>query len=122
MTKSNIYPSRPWGLAAAAAYRAYKQDTFLDLAMVVWNETNQYLLTQDEADSGSHPLISAPIESECNGGMYCAFSRSSILLIKLIVTTAGAVFLVCPCKLSPYNVSSNIHVLICRTHLRREHL
>ncbi|KAL4246403.1 hypothetical protein ABKN59_009154 [Abortiporus biennis] len=56
-----------WALAAIYAYRAYNQQYLLDIATSIWNETVPYMITEQNAASGSHPLKAFPIQSTCNG-------------------------------------------------------
>ncbi|KAI0781797.1 glycosyl hydrolase family 76-domain-containing protein [Abortiporus biennis] len=59
--------STVWALAAIQAYRVYKQKNLLDIATFVWNQTNQYMITSQNAANGSHPSKAIPIQSTCNG-------------------------------------------------------
>ncbi|KZV62364.1 hypothetical protein PENSPDRAFT_670392 [Peniophora sp. CONT] len=68
-----------WGLAAIHAYRAYKQDFFLQTAKGAWQQVNQNFITTDDAQNGQQVERTAnkpfPISRTCNGS-----------------TTAGGVF------------------------------
>ena len=57
-----------WGLTAVYAYRAYKDEHFVSAASAMWNEVTPFLITKDNANSGSHPLKTFVIPAQCNGG------------------------------------------------------
>ncbi|KAJ3481300.1 hypothetical protein NLI96_g7761 [Meripilus lineatus] len=59
---------RNWGLAAAYAYRAYRDDYLLATAVTVWNNMYRYFVTKEQAASGTHPLKNVTFNSACKGG------------------------------------------------------
>lgn len=59
---------RNWGLAAIYAYRAYKEEYLLDIAISNWNEVKRYLITPEESSNGFHPAQNTTIASKCSGG------------------------------------------------------
>ncbi|KAJ3481295.1 hypothetical protein NLI96_g7759 [Meripilus lineatus] len=101
----NKYNSDPmnWGLAAAYAYRAYRDDYLLATAVSVWNNMYEYFVTTAQAVNGTHPLKSAtfnpacnganagavfyvsdnPDDTQVNGGTVCAFMALSAHLLEL---------------------------------------
>lgn len=48
--------TREWGMAAMYAHRAYKEQTFLNTAMSIWEVTSVFSITQEENDAGRHSL------------------------------------------------------------------
>ena len=64
--EESIY--RNWGLAAAYAYRAYRDDNLLATAVSVWNSMYRYFVTTEQAASGTHPLKNVTFNSACKGG------------------------------------------------------
>lgn len=59
---------RGWGLAAIHAYRAYGDQTFLEIAESTWGALKKYFITTENAAAGQHPLKDAPFLPACNGG------------------------------------------------------
>ncbi|CAL1708144.1 unnamed protein product [Somion occarium] len=55
-----------WGVAAFHAYRAYGNNNFLDAATSVWNEVNAFVVSRDNAASGSHPMKNVTFKPFCN--------------------------------------------------------
>ncbi|KAI0779151.1 hypothetical protein BC629DRAFT_1594525 [Irpex lacteus] len=56
-----------WGLAAINAYRAYKDPQSLQFAESTWDYMSQYLVTADDAISGTLPTKNATFPSTCHG-------------------------------------------------------
>ena len=85
-----------WGIAAMNAYRAYGDDQVLQHAILMWNFTLPYFVTEDEAAAGKHPKRndSLQLAKTCNGGEDSTIYAFSICaeLNAYIATTAGAVF------------------------------
>ena len=87
-----------WGLAAIYAYRAYGDPTSLQHAQSMWGQLSMYLVTTEDAASGTHPFGGANISSICNGGKHdanvsiwedvhinCSFDcRGSIFRIRIL--------------------------------------
>ncbi|KAI0766239.1 hypothetical protein BC629DRAFT_1596400 [Irpex lacteus] len=76
-----------WALSAMYAYRAYRNNTFLNQAKSVWEARNQYFITQGDAESGTHPTRTVGFQSECNnvsviGGMFNSDEPSSNTLVR----------------------------------------
>ncbi|KAK7688562.1 hypothetical protein QCA50_008100 [Cerrena zonata] len=65
MTLTSFY--RMWGLTAIYAYRAYKERSFLDDAVEIWQAYTPWVISPADAASGSHPLKTTQFSSECNG-------------------------------------------------------
>ena len=61
---------RIWSLAAFYAYRAYRDQNLLNMAVSVWNATNEYLVSPEDASNGTHPMRNNTILSTCKGGKY----------------------------------------------------
>ena len=59
---------RMWGLSAIYAYRSYKDERFLNIAINVWEDVGVYMITPQEAGSGSHPKKSGSFLGFCSGG------------------------------------------------------
>lgn len=59
---------RMWGLSAIYAYRSYKDEQFLNIAINVWEDVGVYMITPQEAGSGSHPKKSGSFLGFCSGG------------------------------------------------------
>lgn len=72
-----------WGLTAIYAYRAYKERSFLDDAIEIWQAYTPWVITVDDAASGSHPLKTTKFSSECNGSK-CALLLSIVFNLKLV--------------------------------------
>ncbi|KAI0083239.1 hypothetical protein BDY19DRAFT_998712 [Irpex rosettiformis] len=76
-----------WGLAAICAYRAYRDRLLLQHAQTMWTLLSTYLVSSEDAASGTHPSGGMNISSTCNGA-----------------STAGAVFFIAN---DPNNLSVN---------------
>ena len=55
-------------MAAMYAHRAYKEQTFFDTAVSIWQAAAEFLITQEENDSGRHSLKDVPFG--CNNSEY----------------------------------------------------
>lgn len=69
------FHNRIWGLAAINAYRAYKDPQSLQFAESTWDYMSQYLVTADDATSGTLSTKNATFPSTCHGGEYCPCNR-----------------------------------------------
>lgn len=49
------------------AYRAYKDQQLLDLAISTWNAISQYFITADDATRGAISTKNFAISKSCNG-------------------------------------------------------
>ena len=67
-TAIDSWLSSTWGLAAIAAYRAYKDPSSLRYAQSIWTQLTAFLVTPEDAASGTHPMRSVNISGMCNGG------------------------------------------------------
>jgi hypothetical protein len=56
------------GIAAAQAYRAYGNNSLLDLAETVWADVAAYQISSAQAASGRHPLRKVSFQGTCNVG------------------------------------------------------
>ena len=67
-TAIDSWLSSTWGLAAIAAYRAYKDPSSLRYAQSIWIQLTAFLVTPEDAASGTHPMRSVNISGMCHGG------------------------------------------------------
>ena len=82
-----------WGLTAIYAYRAYKDESFINAASAMWNEVTPFLITKDHANSGSHPLKTFRIPVQCNGsGSLSPVDCYDVYSCRYLVSTVGGVF------------------------------
>ena len=72
--------NRMWGLTSVYAYRAYKDRSFLDDAIEIWQAYTPWVITPQDAANGAHPLKDAKFASECNGSKW---SDSEWIFLKL---------------------------------------
>ena len=94
----SVYPNphtlRNWALASVYAYRAYKQDYLLYKATSIWDKMNEYLVTSDDAASGTHPLRTVLFNSSCTGGIILLSLITKYDLSNKLTGNAGAVLVV----------------------------
>ena len=60
--------SRYWGIAAYYCYRAYGDQFLLQIAESIWNATSVYVMSEADANNGSHSERTVKIPSTCNNG------------------------------------------------------
>ncbi len=70
-----------WALAALYAYRTYGGPELLGLATDGWNTTSAYLISPEDADSGTHPTKNSTFSKTCNGGMSSFFTMNGMTLM-----------------------------------------
>ncbi|KAF8906113.1 glycoside hydrolase family 76 protein [Mucidula mucida] len=56
-----------WAQSAVYAYRAYGDNNLLNHAIDVWNHVSNYVITQDQANSGSNPNKGFTLSGTCDG-------------------------------------------------------
>ncbi|KAF9011017.1 hypothetical protein BDZ89DRAFT_1143338 [Hymenopellis radicata] len=56
-----------WAQSAVYAYRAYGDNNLLQHAIDVWNHVSNYVITQDQANSGSNPNKGFTLAGTCDG-------------------------------------------------------
>ena len=59
--------SSMWGVSAIYAFRAYSQEVFLSYGTQIWEGYSKWVITEADAQRGSHPLKNVTFPSECNG-------------------------------------------------------
>lgn len=57
-----------WGLTAVYAYWAYREQSFLNDAIAIWEALAPWIVTPTHATSGSHPLKNARFPTDCGTG------------------------------------------------------
>ncbi|KAJ3489917.1 hypothetical protein NLI96_g1806 [Meripilus lineatus] len=87
----DFYYTSNWALASVYAYRAYKQDYLLYKATSIWDKMNEYLVTSDDAASGTHPLRTVLFNSSCTGGIILLSLITKYDLSNKLTGNAGAV-------------------------------
>ncbi|KAJ3481420.1 hypothetical protein NLI96_g7677 [Meripilus lineatus] len=71
-----FYSASEWALTAVYAFRAYSDSSFLDIAATLWDEVSSFLISEQDAATGTHPRMNVTFAKTCQGA-----------------STAGGVFL-----------------------------
>ena len=96
---SRLYHSRMWGLAAIYAYKAYEEESFLNNAVSIWENTTIWRIRDEDAEQGTHPFKQGTFKSQCNGSKP-GLSRNQLTrwlrinFLTFLATNAGGVFYV----------------------------
>ena len=69
-------PASLWYLATIKAYRAYNDSSMLDYASTGWAATTKYLITPENAASGTHAAKNVTFNSTCQGGTFSRYGDS----------------------------------------------
>ena len=56
-----------WGIAYVYAYHAYNETSMLGFANMVWSEASKYVISTNDAVSGSHHKKTGKFSGKCNG-------------------------------------------------------
>ena len=88
-----------WGIAAMNAYRAYGDDQVLQHAILMWNFTLPYFVTEDEAAAGKHPKRndSLQLAKTCNGGEHSTVYSFSVPVLNYTHSDYGRGCILCEC-------------------------
>ena len=57
---------RYWGLVAYYSFRAYGDPSFLEIAIKQWEVVSSFMVTEEQAAAGTHPLRNITIMSQCS--------------------------------------------------------
>ena len=62
----------------------------LEIAMSVWNDTLAFMITEDDATRGKHPLKNITFPGECNGGTspFCIELRLVLIIVQQLLRVA----------------------------------
>ena len=71
-------PVRLWGLTAIYAYRAYRKDSYLQIATFVWNHAQHYWISPEIIQDGAN-LPHRDFQNKCKGGPLPDIQSSNIL-------------------------------------------
>ena len=66
-----------WGLSAVYCYRSYRDRLFLDSARSIWEEANQWAITELDASSGVSLQGKVVLPSDCSGSKFERYRRST---------------------------------------------
>ncbi|KAK7688611.1 hypothetical protein QCA50_008149 [Cerrena zonata] len=87
-----------WGLAEIYSFRAYGDRLFFLDAVSIWEQYTPWMITTQDAASGSHPLRNVTFPSQCNGssvagGVFVSHDDGSKASLGVIASTQGYVII-----------------------------